>query len=210
MGFDIETWQRTVYEALREIDPNRKFHVATLVLGFEDEAAGLDPNDFPVDELVDQVDAWLETLEPDVTRRAWLDALAAGDPRRTQLADDGEFRLHGTTIILRAHGRPDDQKGWRFPSLRELEEPIGPIVLDDGTERLLLDLTLEDVEDFAAGRLTRRGVTGRDGWCRRIAEQMQHFGLTKVSDAPPEIISVWAGSLGLVSAPPDLGPPQNL
>ena len=34
---------------------------------------------------------------------------------------------------------------------------------------------------------------------------MRHFGLQGVADAPPEVISTYAGMLGLIAAPPELG-----
>jgi hypothetical protein len=195
MPFDVDTWQRTVFESLRGIDPKREFNVATLTLEFEEGAVALDPAGFPGQELAGLVDDWLDSR---------ADHLVGGD------SEDAQFHIYGTRITLRARRRSPMHQGWQRPSLRELEEPFQVISLDDGSTRSLLDLDLDDVEALAAGRLRREGVTGTDGWFQLIADTMMHLKLSRVIDADPMVIETWAASLGLISAPPHLGPPRGL
>lgn len=64
MEFDAETWKRTVYEALRPIDPEAQFNVGLAELDFRG-TPGRRPVDFPANDLAAFVDGWLDGLDPD-------------------------------------------------------------------------------------------------------------------------------------------------
>jgi hypothetical protein len=188
MGFDADTWQRTVFEALRPIDPRALFNVSLKEMDFRD-AGQEDPADFPGDELAAHVNAWLDDLDPD------------GDVATT------EWQGGGVSLVVRARGRGSAWRGWvGVPSFNMLEPEIPDLHLTTGARRRLIDLSLDEVEQLARGdlRVVGQGTSYQDTF-QGLARDMRHFEAKQVADMPMPAIQAYAGLLGMVSAPPELG-----
>lgn len=194
MSFDAETWHRTVFEALRPIDPKGLFNVSLAEMDFRDVGEHV-PEDFPAAELAAFVDDWLDGLDPD----------ASVDPNAPP--SQTEWRGGGVRLVIRARGRGPSWRGWTdVPSFNMLEPKFGDLHLVSGEERRLIDLTLEEIDGLARGelRLVGQGASYQETF-KSIGDEMRHFGLRSVAELPPAAIEVYASMLGLMSAPPDLG-----
>lgn len=78
-------------------------------------------------------------------------------------------------------------------------------IVSDGRRRLI-DLTLDEVDQLAAGELRVVGQgQSYQATFKMLSEQMRHFNWSSVADMPLEVITTFAGMLGLVAAPPQLG-----
>lgn len=188
MGFDAETWQRTVFEALRPIDPQGLFNVAMLELDFRDVADN-QPEDFPGEDLAQFVNDWLVDVDPD------------------EGVHETEWSGGGVHIRLQARGRGKSWRGFAdLPSFNLLEQEMDAIHLVDGGRRRFIDLSLEQIERLADGSLQTvgQGASYQDTF-RMLAGEMRHFGWRKVADLPSVVMTAYAGMLGLVGSPPDLG-----
>ena len=182
---DWELWQRTIIEALRPIDPPALFWVA---LGRIDFTAASDHelDDFPAEEMVAFVNLWLAGVDP----------------------EGGETTIEwsggGVQLQFNARGRSVEVRGWTaMPSLNLLEQPMADIELADGTRRQFTTLTRQEVEQLAAGELRLLDSdSGKRGWFAMLAEETRHFGHETVGDMHPTVITVHAGTLGLVVPPP--------
>ena len=188
MGYDPEAWQRTVFEALRPIDPPALFHVSLLEMDFRD-VMGHELADFPAGDLVAFVDKWLESCDPD-----------AGVFR-------SEWQGGGVRLVLRAKGRGPSWRGWTgTPSLSYLEPEMGDLHLVSGGRRRLIDLSLDEVDQLASGdlRVVGQGPSYQETFVT-LADQMRYFDWKSVADMPREVITTFATMLGLVEAQPGLG-----
>ena len=188
MTFDAEGWQRTIFEALRPIDPPALFNVGLAELDFGNLGTAR-IEDFPAAELVEFVDNWLSGLDP-----------AAGEA--TVEWHGGGVRLH-----FRAKGRGQSWRGASdIPSFNLLEPEIGTLHFVGGGERRLIDLTLEDLDGLARGE---RRVVGQgqsyQGTFEAIAREMRHFGLGTVAELNPAEITTYAAMLGLGPSLPGMG-----
>jgi hypothetical protein len=186
--YDPETWQRTVFEALRPIDPDAQFNVGLAELDFRG-VMGHSPDHFPSDELVAFVDGWLEGLDPD--------------------SDDAttEWEGGGVRLVIRAKGRGPSWRGWKdMPSFNLLEPKIGDVHLSSGERLRFTDMDREEVGRLAAGELVvmGQGASYQDTF-QGIAEEMDHFGWRTVADMPEPVVQTYGAMLGLTAAAPGLG-----
>jgi len=187
MQFDAELWQRTVFEALRPIDPEALFHVSLLEMDFR-EVEDHDLADFPASDLVAFVDDWLRNLDPD-----------AGESMN-------EWEGGGVRLVLCAKGRGASWRGWgAMPTLSYLEPEIGDLHLASGTRRRLIDLSLDEAEHLASGelRVVGQGPSYQETFTT-LADYMRQLGLKSVAEIPLEAITTYGSMLGLIGAPPDL------
>jgi death-on-curing protein len=187
-NFDSELWQRTIFNALRPIDPSARFHVSLSELDFRDVKTSR-PEDFPANELVAFVDGWLESITP------------------TQTPHETEWEGGGARLTIQARGRGPSWQGWKgIPSFSLLEPEIGELHFTSGETKRFLDLTLEDIDQLAAGdaALIGQGPSYQDTFSG-IAHEMRHFKWSSVADMPVNLILVHASMIGLVEGPPDLG-----
>ena len=188
MSYDPEAWQRSVFEALRPVDPPALFHISLLEMDFR-EVIGHVIDDFPSDELVLFVNEWLARLDPD-----------AGE-------FTAEWQGGGVRLVLRAKGRGPSWRGWvGIPSLSYLEPEIPDLHLISDGRRRFIDLTLHEIDKLAAGdlQISGQGSSYQDTFAM-LADQMRGFGWSSMADLPSEVIQTYAGLLGLIAAPPKLG-----
>ncbi len=185
---DYEAWQREIIESLRPIDPPALFWLGLSELDFR-EAVGHRREHFPYDDLRTFVDDWLAGLDP----------------------NSGEATIEwtggGVRVRFRARPRGADSRGWKaMPSLNLLEQQMADLHLVAGGRRQLHTLTLEELRQLASGelRVVGQGSSYQETFAM-ILDMLEHFGLTEVSQLPPEQITVFAGALGLVEAPSVLG-----
>ena len=188
MDYDPEVWQRTVFEALRPIDPEAQFNVGLAELDFRG-VLDHSPDDFPVEELAAFVDGWLEGLDPD--------------------RDDAttEWNGGGVRLVIRAKGRGPGWRGWKdMPSFNKLEPEIGDLHLAAGERRPFIDMDREEVGRLATGDLSvvGQGASYKDTF-QGMAEEMDHFGWKTVADLPEPVMQTYAAMLGLTTASPGLG-----
>src|SRR5689334_4260972 len=114
MAFDQDTWMRTVFEALRSIDPRALLNVSLAAVDFSG-AAEQQSEDFPVADLVDFVNQWLDQLDPD------------------EDVSETEWSGGGVRLVLRAIGRGPSWRGWvGLPSFNLLEPELGDVFLVSG------------------------------------------------------------------------------
>jgi hypothetical protein len=187
--FDAETWTRSVYEALRPIDPKAHFNVGLAELDFRG-TAGHRPADFPANDLAAFVDGWLDGLDPD-------------DSEASTIEWDGG----GVHLVLRARGRSQSWRGWKdMPSFNQLEPEIDDLHLTSGEHVKLIDLDREQVGRLASGDLSvvGQGDSYQDTF-QGLAEEMDHFGWKTVADMPEPVMQTYAAMLGLTTATPGLG-----
>jgi hypothetical protein len=185
---DWEEWQRQIIESLRPIDPHALFWLGLTEIDFR-QATGHRLVEFPFEQLRVFVDEWLSTLDPD------------GPSAQT------EWRGGGVKLGMQARGRNPLQRGWRaMPSLNLLEQEMGDLHLVSGGRRQLHTLTIDEVHQLARGelRVVGQGASYRDTF-QSIAAMLGHFGLASVGELPPIQITVFAGALGLVEPPQELG-----
>jgi hypothetical protein len=188
VSYDPEAWQRTIFEALRPADPRALFNLAMLELDLR-ETPGRRPEDFPADDLVAFMNGWLDGLDPEAGPHV------------------AEWKGPGVRLKFQARGRGASWRGWKaMPSFNMLEPQIEDLHLTPGGRKRLIDLTLPEVEQFAAGelRVAGQGQSYQDTF-RALAAEMNHFGCATVADLPLPAISVYAGMLGLFEPPPNLG-----
>jgi hypothetical protein len=186
--YDPDAWQRTVFEALRPIDPDAQFNVGLAELDFR-SVLGHSRGDFPAADLTAFVDKWLEGLDPD------------RDDART------EWEGGGVRLVIRAKGRGPGWRGWKdMPSFNQLEPEIGDLHLTSGERRRFTDMDREEVGRLASGELTvvGQGASYRDTF-QGVAEEMDHFGWKTVADMPEPAMQTYAAMLGLTTATPGLG-----
>jgi hypothetical protein len=188
MNFDQESWQRTVFEALRPIDHQALFNVSLVEVDFRDLGDAV-PEEFPSADLVNSVNQWLAGLDPDA----------------------GEFTTEwsggGVRLLVRAKGRSPTWRGSSdMPSFNMLEPVIGALHLTSGEERRFIDLTLEEVEQLADGkqRLIGQGASYEDTF-QGMRSEMRHFRLTTVAELHPTVIITYAGMLGLIDGSNAMG-----
>jgi hypothetical protein len=135
--FDGDTWTRTVYEALRPIDPQALFNVGLTELDFRG-TPGHTPAAFPAADFAAFVDGWLDGLDPDASaasRTGW---------------EGGGVRL-----VLRALGRSSESRGWKdMPSFNQLQPEIGDLHLTSGERIRFTDLDREQIRRLASGDLS--------------------------------------------------------
>jgi hypothetical protein len=186
--FDAEQWQRTIFEALRPIDPTASFNVGLAEMDFRN--LGDDrPEGFPAAELIEFVDDWLAGLDPD-----------GGEA-------GVEWEGGGVRLRFRAKGRGPSWRGANdIPSFNLLEPPIGELYFVGGGERRLVDLNLRDVDALASGE---QSVVGQgqsyQGTFEAMAHEMRHFGLRTVAELHPTEITTYAAMLGLGPSLPGMG-----
>lgn len=185
---DYEEWLREIIESLRPVDPPALFWLALSEVDFR-QAPGQRLTVFPFEKLLTFVDEWLSTLDPD-------------GPEATT-----EWRGGGVRLGFRANGRTAMARGWKaMPSLSLLEQRMADLHFIDGESRQLHTLTIDEVRRLAAGelRVVGQGASYPETF-KSIAEMLKHFGLTEVAELPPQALQTFAGMLGLVEAPPNLG-----
>lgn len=185
---DYEKWLREIIESLRAVDPPALFWLGLSEVDFR-QAPGHQLNDFPFDGLRAFVDEWLSTLDPD------------GAEATT------EWHGGGVRLGFRAKGRKTMERGWTaMPSLNLLEQRMADLHLVDGGRRQLHTLTLAEVGRLASGelRVVGQGASYQETF-KSVAEMLEEFGLNEVAELPPAVIQTFAGMLGLVEAPPELG-----
>jgi hypothetical protein len=90
MSFDEKSWRRTIFEALRSIDPNPLFKVSIDEIDFR-AVGGAVPEHFPVDEFAEFVEAWVASLGP------------TGNDLTT------DWIGGGVRLVIRARGRRPDR-----------------------------------------------------------------------------------------------------
>jgi len=188
LDYDPEVWQRTVFEALRPIDPDAQFNVGLAELDFRD-VLGHSPGDFPAADLAAFVDAWLGGLDPN-----------GGDATT-------EWKGGGVRLVIRAKGRGKSWRGWKdMPSFNQLEPAIGDLHLTTGEPLQVNDMDREQVGRLGSGDLTvvGQGASYRDTF-QGMAEEMDHFGWKAVADMPEPVMQTYAAMLGLTTASPGLG-----
>jgi len=188
VAFDGDTWQHTVFEALRPIDPRVQFNVSLTELDFRD-TPGHETSDFPASELAAFVNAWLDGLDPDAE------------------ATTTEWEGGGVRLVARAVGRGQSWRGWAdMPSFNMLEPEIGDLHLASGERRRLIDMGRQEVGRLASGdlRVVGQGASYQDTF-RDMAEQMDQFGWEAVVDMPDPVTQTYAAMLGLTTATPGLG-----
>ncbi len=185
---DYEKWLCEIIESLRAVDPPALFWLGLSEVDFR-QAPGHQLDDFPFGDVRAFVDEWLSTLDPD-------------GPEATT-----EWQGGGVRLGFRAKGRKAMARGWTAtPSLNLLEQQMADLHLVDGGRRQLHTLTIDDVRRLASGelRVVGQGASYQETF-KSIAEMLEHFGLSEVAELPPEVIQTFAGMLGLVEAPPELG-----
>jgi hypothetical protein len=186
--FDAETWTRTVYEALRPIDPRAQFNVGLTELDFRG-IHGYTPAAFPAADLVAFVDRWLDGLDPD-----------AGEASTTG------WEGGGVRLVLRALGRSSKLRGWKdMPSFNQLQPEIGDLHLTSGERVRLIDMDREQIGRLASGDLNvvGQGSSYRDTF-QGMAEEMDHFGWKTVAEMLEPVMQTYAAMLGLTTATPGL------
>ncbi|MGO9761393.1 MAG: hypothetical protein ACLP1Q_09080 [Solirubrobacteraceae bacterium] len=189
MEWDAETWNRTVFEALRPIDSGAQFNVGLVELDFRG-TPGHRPADFPAADLAAFVDLWLDGLDPD-------------DSEASTIRWEGG----GVRLVLRARGRSPSLRGWKdMPSFNQLEPKIDDLHLTSGERVRLIDLDRERVGRLASGDMTvvGQGASYQDTF-QGLAEEMDHFGWMTVADMPEPVMQTYAAMLGLTIATPGLG-----
>lgn len=184
MASDPDSWQRTVYEALRPIDARGLFNVRILEFDLPD-AGGRQHADFPSADLAAFVDSWLAQLEPDA------DACTT------------DWEGGGVRLVLEAKGRGPTWRGWvAIPSFNMLQPVMRDFDLVSGRRRFI-DLTLLEVEQLASGELQEVGIgPSHRETLSMLADQMRHFGCDDVAAMPAEVITSYASMLGVIPAPP--------
>jgi hypothetical protein len=185
---DYEEWQREIIESLRPVDPPAVFWLGLSEVDFRG-APGHRLQEFPFENLRAFVDEWLSTLNPD-------------GPEATT-----EWQGGGVRLGFRAKGRTAMARGWKaMPSLNLLEQRMADLHFVEGERRQLHTLTLDEVRRLATGelRIVGAGVSYPETF-KSMAEMLEHFGLSEVAELPPQALQTFAGMLGLVEAPPDLG-----
>jgi hypothetical protein len=188
MAFDAEGWQRSIFEALRPIDPPASFNVGLAEMDFRN-LGDARFEDFPVTELVEFVDNWLAGVDPD-----------GGEV-------SVEWEGGGVRLRFRAKGRAPSWRGaGDIPSFNLLEPEIGVLHFVDGGERRLIDLTLEELDALGCGekRVVGQGQSYQ-GTFEAIAHEMRHFGLGTVAELNPTAITTHAAMLGLGPSLPRMG-----
>jgi hypothetical protein len=188
--FDAETWTRTVYEALRPIDPEAQFNVGLAELNFRG-TPGHRPADFPASDLAAFVDGWLDGLDPDANGESPTIAWEGG----------------GVRLVLRALGRSSRSRGWKdMPSFNQLQPEVGDLHLTSGERRRFIDMDREQIGRLAGGDLSvvGQGASYQDTF-QGLAEEMDHFGWKTVADMPEPVMQTYAAMLGLTTATPGLG-----
>lgn len=188
MSFDGEAWQRTVFEALRPIDPDALFNVGVAEVDFR-QIGDNQPEDFPAADLVEFMDRWLAELDPDDSEA------------RT------EWEGGGVRLVIRAIGRGSRWRGATgIPSFNMLEPKLGHLHFTDGEERRLIDLTLDEVDELASGqrRLVGQGASYQDTFSG-IAHEMRHLNAKTVAELHPAGVQAYAGMMGLGPSLPGMG-----
>jgi hypothetical protein len=186
--FDAETWQRTVFEALRPIDPTAQFNVGLAELDFRG-TPGHEPIDFPASDLATFVGRWLDGLDPD-------------DEASTTGWEGGGVRL-----VLRAKRRGPSWRGWKdMPSFNQLEPEIGDLHFTSGEPRRFTEMDREQIGRLASGDLSvvGQGASYQDTF-QGMAEEMDRFGWKTVAEMPEPVMQTYAAMLGLTTATPELG-----
>jgi hypothetical protein len=184
-----ESWQRTIFEALRPIDSAAVFWLGLVEPVDFSEAAGHRLDDFPAEQLRRWVDEWLLGLDPD------------SEPAQREWSGGG-VRLH-----FRAVGRRHENRGWTaMPSFNQLEQRMSQLHLVGDADRDFISLSREEVERLARGelRLVGQGASYQAAF-EMLAGEMHAFGCGRVADLHPTVITSYAGMLGLVDAAPSVG-----
>jgi hypothetical protein len=186
---DHETWQRSIFAALRPVDPQALFWLGIIEPVDLSAAGGHRAEDFPADGLHGWVDEWLSKLDPD------------GEPAQREWTGGG-VRLH-----FRAMGRSVENRGWTaMPSFNQLEQAMDQLHLADGGDRDFISLSLEEVGRLARGelRLVGQGASYQSTF-EMLAGEMRAFRQDRVAGLHPTVIASYAGMLGLVDTAPGMG-----
>lgn len=189
---DFESWERDLFEALRPIDPNGRFWVRYLEMDFT-KSSQEQMDAFPYADFVPAVDEWLDTLPDELAEVEYF---------------EWEDPSVGVRLKLRAQSRTKMAKGWgAMPSLTHLEQPMDDLRFAGGDNRQFISLSLDEVDSFADGEALPENVPAKSVWVfTEIAKAMRHFDCKLVIELDPASITVFAGMLGLVDPPPELGP----
>jgi hypothetical protein len=184
---DWAAWERSLYEALRLIDPEASFWVGVVEFDLGD-TPGHRLEDFPAGELTKWVNAWLSELDPHGREY------------------EREWTGGGVRLRFRAKGRTPAAQGWTaMPSFNLLEQAMSDLHLVDGGRRQFISLTLDEIEQLARGDLEVVGqVATYPETFQLLVREMQHSEVQRVADMEPMAISAFAGQLGLVEATPSL------
>jgi hypothetical protein len=184
---DWAAWERSLYEALRLIDPEASFWVGVVEFDLGD-TPGHRLEDFPAGELTKWVNAWLSELDPHGREY------------------EREWTGGGVRLRFSAKGRTPAAQGWTaMPSFNLLEQAMSDLHLVDGGRRQFISLTLDEIEQLARGDLEVVGqVATYPETFQLLVREMQHSEVQRVADMEPMAISAFAGQLGLVEATPSL------